>query len=182
MPRSLGKMSAYKLFNWRDSAANTILETVQAFLELGEAVATRWIQTRKGVMLLQMVPDNNASGAIYVFDRQRDDWYMLSFEGCEDRFTSDLFDRVFSEYKLFSYVEQPGLLLSQMQLAPSLIASPCSTSHPFQIPIHNQEESHAPIRWPHPLARDSLRPGRGRRFSRPPHRTQHLRHQPQTRA
>jgi len=24
-------------------------------------------------MLLQMVPDNNASGAIYVFDRQRDD-------------------------------------------------------------------------------------------------------------
>jgi hypothetical protein len=40
MSRSLGKMSVYKLFNWRDSAANTILETVQAFLELGEAVAT----------------------------------------------------------------------------------------------------------------------------------------------
>ena len=57
MSRSLGKMSVYKLFNWRDSAANTIVETVQAFLELGEAVATRWIQTRKGVMLLQMVPD-----------------------------------------------------------------------------------------------------------------------------
>ena len=42
---------------------------------------------------------------------------MLSFEGCEDRFTSDLFDRVFSEYKLFNYVDQPGLLLSQLQLA-----------------------------------------------------------------
>jgi hypothetical protein len=117
MSRSLGKMSVYKLFNWRDSAADTIQQTVQAFLELGEAVATRWIQTRKGVMLLQMVHDNNASGAIYVFDRQRDDWYMLSFEGCEDRFTSELFDRVFSEYKLFSYVDQPGLLHSQMQLA-----------------------------------------------------------------
>jgi MoxR-like ATPase len=48
---------------------------------------------------------------------QLSDWYMLSFEGCEDQFTSDLFDRVFSEYKLFNYVEQPGLLLSQMQLA-----------------------------------------------------------------
>jgi len=56
MSRSLGKMSVYKLFNWRDSAADTIQLTVQAFLELGEAVATRWIQTRKGVMLLQMVP------------------------------------------------------------------------------------------------------------------------------
>jgi hypothetical protein len=42
---------------------------------------------------------------------------MLSFEGCEDQFTSEQFDRVFSEYKLFSYVEQPGLLLSQLQPA-----------------------------------------------------------------
>ena len=115
MPRSLGKMSAYKLFNWRNRAANTIQQPVQAFLEIGEAVATRWIETRKGVMLLQMVPDDSASGAIYVFDRQRDDWYLLSFEDCEDRFTSELFDRIFSEYKLFSYVEQPGLLLSQLQ-------------------------------------------------------------------
>jgi MoxR-like ATPase len=44
-------------------------------------------------------------------------WYMLSFEGCEDQFTSESFDRVFSEYKLFSYVEQPGLLLAQTQPA-----------------------------------------------------------------
>lgn len=117
MQRSLGKMSAHKMFNWRDRAASTVQETVSAFLEVGEAIATRWIQTPKGVLLLQMVPDNASSGAIYVFDRQRDDWYMLSFEGCEDQFTSEQFDRVFSEYKLFSYVEQPGLLLSQMQSA-----------------------------------------------------------------
>ena len=117
MQPSLGKMSAYKMFNWRDRAASTIQQTVSVFLELGEAIATRWIETQKAVLLLQMVPDNTASGAIYVFDRQRGDWYMLSFEGCEDRFTSELFDRVFSEYKLFNYVDQPGLLLSQMQLA-----------------------------------------------------------------
>jgi MoxR-like ATPase len=42
-------------------------------------------------------------------------WYMLYFEGCEDQFTSESFDRVFSEYKLFSYVEQPGLLLAKTQ-------------------------------------------------------------------
>lgn len=117
MQRSLGKMSAYKMFNWRDRAASTIQQTISAFLEVGEAIATRWIQTPKGVLLLQMAPENIASGAIYVFDRQRDDWYMLSFEGCEDQFTSEQFDRIFSEYKLFSYVEQPGLLLSQMQTA-----------------------------------------------------------------
>ena len=71
----------------------------------------------KGVLLLQMVPDNGASGAIYVFDRQREQWYMLSFEGCEDQFTSEKFDRAFSEYDLFRLVEQPGLLLSEFQPA-----------------------------------------------------------------
>jgi hypothetical protein len=110
-------MSAYKMFNWRDQAASSVEQTVVAFLEVGEAVATRWIQTAKGVLLLQMVPDNSASGAIYVFDRMRDDWYMLSFEGCEDQFTSEKFDRAFSEYDLFRLVEQPGLLLSELHLA-----------------------------------------------------------------
>jgi len=117
MQPSLGKMSVYKMFNWRDRAAGSVEQTVAAFLEVGEAVATRWIQTAKGVMLLQMVPDNSASGAIYVFDRMRDDWYMLSFEGCEDQFTSEKFDRAFSEYDLFPLVEQPGLLLTEFQPA-----------------------------------------------------------------
>jgi len=115
MQPSLGKMSAYKILNWRDQAAGTIDEIVTAFLELGEAIATRWIETRKGVLLLQMVPDDGASGAIYIFDRQREQWFMLSFEGCEDQFTPEKFDRTFTEYDLFRLVEQPGLLMSQVQ-------------------------------------------------------------------
>jgi hypothetical protein len=117
MQRSLGKMTVYHLFGWRDRASDTVQQIVTTFLRLGEAVATRWIQTPKGVLLLQMVPDDPGSGAIYVFDRQREDWYLLSFEGCEDQFTSERFDQIFSEYRLFSYVEQPGLLLSHMQTA-----------------------------------------------------------------
>src|SRR5580658_6977509 len=115
MQPSLGKMSAYKMFNWRDRAASSVEQTVVAFLEIGEAIATRWIETRKGVLLLQMVPDNSASGAIYVFDRRSEDWFLISFEGCEDQFTSEKFDRAFTEYDLFRLVEQPGLLLSQVQ-------------------------------------------------------------------
>jgi hypothetical protein len=117
MQQSLGKMSAYQILDWQDRAANSIEQTVAAFLEIGEAIATRWIQTAKGVLLLQMVPDDNASGAIYVFDRQHDQWYMLSFEECEDRFTSEKFDRAFSEYDLFRLVEQPGLLISELHPA-----------------------------------------------------------------
>jgi hypothetical protein len=117
MHRSLGKMTVHQLFDWRNRASDSIQQTVGEFLEIGDAIATRWIQTAKGLMLLQMAPENPASGAVYVFDRQREIWYMLSFEGCEDQFTSASFDRVFCEYKLFSYVDQPGLLLSQLRLA-----------------------------------------------------------------
>jgi hypothetical protein len=117
MQPSLGKMSVYKMFDWRDRAASSVEQTVAAFLEIGEAVATRWIQTAKGVLLLQMVPENGASGAIYVFDRQHEQWFMLSFEECEDQFTSETFDLAFSEYDLFRLVEQPGLLLSECQPA-----------------------------------------------------------------
>jgi hypothetical protein len=49
--------------------------------------------------------------------RVRQQWYMLSFEGCEDQFTSEKFDRAFSEYDLFRLVEQPGLLLTEFQPA-----------------------------------------------------------------
>lgn len=117
MEQSLGKVSAFKILNWQDRAASSLEQTVAAFLEIGEAIAARWIQTAKGVLLLQMVPNDNASGAIYVFDRQRDQWYLLSFEECEDRFTPEKFDRAFSEYKLFRLVEQPSLLTSELPAA-----------------------------------------------------------------
>ena len=40
---------------------------------------------------------------------------MIVVRGCEDQFTSEKFDRAFTEYDLFRLVEQPGLLLSQVQ-------------------------------------------------------------------
>jgi len=59
--------------------------------------------------------------------------YMLSFEGCEDRFTSEIFDRVFSEYKLFSYVNSwpaarsNAVWLTRNSIPPTLSSFPCST-------------------------------------------------------
>ena len=117
MQFSLGKMFVSKIFDCRDDAAASIEQTVAAFLEHGEAIATRWIQTRKGVLVLQMAPDNSESGSIYVFDRQREQWYWLTFDGCECEFTSEKFDRAFSEYDLFRLVERPNLLLTELQPA-----------------------------------------------------------------
>jgi len=116
MTRSLGKMSAHPLFDWRDQAKESVDKDVNAFLELGDAIATRWIQTQKGVMLLQMVPGDLTSGAIYVLDRIRQVWYLLSFEACECEFTKEQFDRTYCEYKLFNYVDQPGLLIDRIPI------------------------------------------------------------------
>ena len=51
MQRSLGKMSVHHLFDWRNCANDTIQHPVAAFLNLGEALATRWIQTPKGEIM-----------------------------------------------------------------------------------------------------------------------------------
>ena len=117
MQLSLGKMSAHEMFGCRDDAAVSIEQIVTAFLALGDAIATRWIETRNGILLLQMVPDNSESGAVYVFDRQREQWYWVTFDKCECEFTSEKFDRAFSEYDLFRLVEQPSLLLTEFQPA-----------------------------------------------------------------
>lgn len=114
---SLGKMSACKMFGCRDDAASSIEQIVAAFLSLGDAIATRWIETRKGVLVLQMVPDNSESGAIYVFDRQLEQWYWVTFDECECEFSSEKFDRTFTEYDLFRFVEQPSLLFTELQPA-----------------------------------------------------------------
>jgi hypothetical protein len=117
MQFSLGKMSASTIFDCPDDAAGSIDQIVATFLALGDAIATRWIETRKGVLILQMVPDNSKSGAIYVFDRQRERWYWVTFDECECEFTSEKFDRAFSEYDLFRFVEQPNLLFTELQPA-----------------------------------------------------------------
>jgi hypothetical protein len=92
---------------------------IKAFLGIGEAVAARWIQMPKAILLLQMAPENPASGAIYVYDRLRQDFYMLSFEGPEDTLTLEDFSQLLPEYDLLRYAEQPGLLQGQFQSAGS---------------------------------------------------------------
>ena len=108
--RSLGKMSASELFRSGLPSTRTRRQVVASFLKAAEGVAHRWIDTRKGTLLLQMAPYQPASGQIYVYDRQRDMWYLLEFEVPLSGFDVELFEHVYREYKLLAYVEQPGLL------------------------------------------------------------------------
>jgi hypothetical protein len=94
------------------------------FLKAAEGVAHRWIETRKGVLLLQMAPYQPTSGEIYIYDRQRDMWYMLDFEVPRESFSVETFEQVYREYKLLAYVEQPGLLQNLLEGRSASVAVP----------------------------------------------------------
>ena len=116
MDGSRGNITPHRLFSAKDMGLSNpepyVDRVIKAFLGIGEAVAARWIHMPKAILLLQMVPGNPASGAIYVYDRLRQDFYMLSFEGAEDTLTVEDFSRLLLEYNLLQFAEQPELLLA----------------------------------------------------------------------
>jgi len=69
----------------------------------------------QGILLMPVVPGNPASGAIYVYDRQNQEFYLLSFDGPDDRLTTQDFSQLLTEYNLLQYAEQPALLQSAFQ-------------------------------------------------------------------
>jgi hypothetical protein len=73
----------------------------------------------KGILLMPVAPENPASGAIYVYDRQRQEFFLLSFDGPDDNLTAQDFAQLFLEYNLLQYAERPALLQPQLQGAGS---------------------------------------------------------------
>ena len=113
--RSLGRMFASEMFPSGLPCTRSPRQVVASFLKIAEGVAHRWLETRKGVLLLQMAPYQPESGEIYIYDRLRDMWYLLNFESPLDGFSVESFERVYKEYKLLAYVEQPGLLQNMVE-------------------------------------------------------------------
>jgi len=89
----------------------SVEHVVKAFLTVGEALASRWIEMPRGILLLQSVPDEPASGAIYLYDRERHIFYFVSFlDGQDDALTATEFDQLVLEYDLVSRAANPSLL------------------------------------------------------------------------
>lgn len=89
----------------------SVEHVVKVFLNVGEALASRWIEMPRGILLLQSVPGQAASGAIYVYDRERHIFYFVSFlEGQDDALTVPEFDQLVAEYDLVSRAANPHLL------------------------------------------------------------------------
>ena len=114
MHQSRGALSFTALFTTDDIGLRkdaSVEHVVKVFLNVGEAIAARWIEMPRGILLLQAVPDQPASGAIYLYDRERRIFFFVDFvDGRNDSLTAAEFDQLITEYDLVSCTANPGLL------------------------------------------------------------------------
>jgi hypothetical protein len=93
----------------------SVEHVVKTFLNVGEAMAARWIEMPRGILLLQSVPDQPASGAIYLYDRDDHIFYFVSFvDGRDDALTAGDFDQLVAEYDLVSWAANPACLAARL--------------------------------------------------------------------
>lgn len=114
MQGTRGRLHFHKLFNLtslglKNSGVHTD-RIIREFLRIGEAVATRWIQMPRGILLLQMAQGRPDTGAMYLYDRHEQTFYMLGFDGADDNLTVEQFDALYAEYGLLRYIADPGLV------------------------------------------------------------------------
>ena len=114
MSQSRGAVSFEPLFTAEDIGLRkeaNVEHVMKVFITLGEGQASRWIEMPKGVLLLQTVPDEPASGAIYLDDRELQVFYFVVFDlGRDDSLTAAEFDELVAEYNLVSWTAHPALL------------------------------------------------------------------------
>jgi hypothetical protein len=118
MSQSRGKMSVHCLFHAEEigvAKEPNLDRLVKVFLQISEGIAMRWIQMPKGMLLLVMVPDNPASGAIYIYDRVGQQFCLVSFEGADDTLTTQDFDGLLGEYDLLEYATNPTVIRASIR-------------------------------------------------------------------
>ena len=107
MSQSRGTVSFEPLFTAEDIGLRkeaNVEHVMKVFITLGEGVASRWIEMPKGVLLLQTVPDDPASGAIYLYDRELQVFYFVVFdEGRDDSLTAAEFDELVTKSTTLSH-------------------------------------------------------------------------------
>jgi hypothetical protein len=90
-----------------------IAHVVKTFLTVAEGIALRQIEMPNCVVLLQSVPDDSQSGAIYFFDRETRIFYLAVFdEAADDSLSAAEFEELVNEYDLLAYAENPNRLLT----------------------------------------------------------------------
>lgn len=132
MQASKGAIFAHRLFSVSElgfgNPEPNVSRLIEEFLKIGDAIAARWLELPKAILLLQMAPDDPASGAVYLYDRQAQVFYMICFEGEDDHLSMEDFDGLLDEYGLLRYAEQPRLV-QDLPSVPASVVQPAARRH-----------------------------------------------------
>jgi hypothetical protein len=113
MSQSRGAVSFEPLFTAEEIGLRkeaNVEHVMKVFITLGEGQASRWIEMPKGILLLQTVPDEPTSGAIYLYDRELQVFYFVVFDlGRDDSLSAPEFDELVMEYNLVWWTAHPAL-------------------------------------------------------------------------
>ena len=86
-------------------------KAVFAFLNWAEAVATRWIQHRAGILLCVAVPGDPQSGACYLYVRREGVFHCLDLPGADNgQLSSEQFDHLVRQFRLIDLARRPRKL------------------------------------------------------------------------
>lgn len=178
MIRSRGALYFHRLFTVSELGLGQdpepfVNRLIREFLKIGEAVAARWIETPPGILIFQVAPEREDSGAIYLYDRQEHVFYMVGFDGPDDNLTVAEFNQLLEEYGLLKYAETPGLLHAhvegnEQERATSIVPQPITQPKLWEggLPLFTLSKSSGPELLGAPVLTPSMSQGRCFRLER----------------
>ena len=89
-----------------------VAEIVSRFLASAEGVVAHWVEYAKGVLLFVMAPDDDRSGAFYIYDRKRGRFWLLDLaDGVFGGYSRREMRRKIREFRLLGFAENPARLV-----------------------------------------------------------------------
>ena len=88
-----------------------VTEVVSRFVTLAEGVVAHWVEYAKGVLLFVMAPDEDRSGAFYIYDRKRGGFWLLDLrDGVFGGYSRREMRQKIREFRLLAFAENPACL------------------------------------------------------------------------
>ena len=89
-----------------------VAEIVSRFLTSAEGIVAHWVEYAKGVLLFVMAPDDNGSGAFYLYDRRQGSFWLLELaDGVFGGYSRREMRRKIQDFRLLDFAENPSRLV-----------------------------------------------------------------------
>ena len=90
-----------------------VTKVVSRFLTAAEGVAAHWVEYAKGVLLFVMAPGDDRSGAFYIYDRNRGNFWLLEpADGVFGGYSFREMRRKIQQFRLLEFAANPSRLAS----------------------------------------------------------------------